>query len=40
MFFIASIYAITMGKYFFKPNKSYLDYNDDKSNNEDIKTND
>ena len=40
MFFIASIYAITLGKYFFKPNKSYLDYNDDKNNNDDIKTND
>ena len=30
---------IHLFKNLFKPNKSYLDYNDDKSNNDDIKTN-
>jgi len=29
LLFMALIYAITLGKYFFKPNKTYLDYNND-----------
>lgn len=32
--FLAVIYAITLGKYFLKPNKSYLDYNNDTMSND------